>query len=491
MSGSNSISLASLGHLLGIATDTPLATSGMRKQLSVTFLPGGKDSPGLQCFTQSLMNAFRTLGIRVLDIPEATEEDGSFKKGVVIVASGVFPDEKLAINRVKTLYGNIILGIHDEAPPLNKHSTPQDKLDLIVGKLAWDMVHLSIYVTADSWTICTMNGGVVEIEGSCPLPSDILKTLVPKLTAQVIPPDPSDLNLRPGALQDALSGTKDIADDFRACSILWSGNQYLLTHTSRESLSYRNTLYRKIVARYLDNRSGMSYGFFARQMPVTAPCAMLVDNECDFSEHELQTSPTLIHNNRKCIPVKVLDNWFLVEPVPVVTVTTRSGCRKTQLNPDTDLLALSIENGKITLMTSDSQPDTGEPKPSFDTLTILAHALGNTIVSSILQKIRPSWHYPQQLAEQGTSITHWHGFPEDTVTPTGYVIHGENNPPVSCSTPQSAAYSLLGKIDALEKALNMNVEYQGDIHIEPNHGTNIIGTLSLAETAALLNRKAP
>lgn len=490
MSSSKSISLASLGHLLGISTDTPLVTSGMRKKLAVTFLSGKEDSPRLHCFTQALMHAFKILGIRVLDIAEATDRDGSFKPGIVIIAPGVFPDEQLAINLVPALYGNIILGVHDEEPPLTEHSSPQEKLDRIVEKLAWDMVHLSIYVTGDNWTICTMNGGVVKVEGSCPLPSDVLNILVPKLTAQVIPPDPSDLDHRPGTLQAAVSGMNNIVNDFRECSRLWSGNQHLLTHTSRESLRYRNALYRKIVARYLDNRSGMSYGFFARQMPVAAPSAILLKNgDSMFSEQDLQTSPTLTYDNRVCIPVKVLDQWFLVEPVPVITVTTRSGCRKTQLNPETDLVALSIDKGKITLMTPGCSPDTVEPKPSFDTLTILAHALGNTIVSSILQRIRPSWLFPQQLAQHGASITHWHGFPGDNVTPAGYVTHGENNPPVSCSTPQSAAYSLLGKIDALEKALTMNEEYRGDIHIEPNHGTNIIGTLSLAETAALLNRK--
>ncbi|MCG8345205.1 MAG: hypothetical protein MI685_08635, partial [Chlorobiales bacterium] len=74
------------------------------------------------------------------------------------------------------------------------------------------------------------------------------------------------------------------------------------------------------------------------------------------------------------------------------------------------------------------------------------------------------------------------------IVPEGYFTHGSQNPPVSCSTPQSAAYSILGKIEALEQALREDRDYQGDIHIEPNHGTNIVGLLSLADTAALINR---
>jgi hypothetical protein len=84
-------------------------------------------------------------------------------------------------------------------------------------------------------------------------------------------------------------------------------------------------------------------------------------------------------------------------------------------------------------------------------------------------------------------MTHWHHYPDDTVIPEGYVMHGRKNPPVSCSTPQSAAYSLMGKLVALESAMMEKREYLGDVHIEPGHGTNMVGTLSLAETAEMLN----
>ncbi len=485
---SNSISLASLGHVLGISPSTPLATRDMCAELSVTFVPASHNTPRLQCFTSSLRNAFTLLGIRVLDELEACRPDGTFKSGVVVIAPGTFNDELLAINRVSSLYSNIIVGIHDEPAPLTETSSTQEKLDRIVGKLAWDMVHLSIYVTEESWTICTMNGGVVRFEGSCPIPSDVVKTLVPKLTAQVVPPKSSDLDHRPGTLTKSLTETDGIADDFTECSRLWSRNSYLLTHTSRENLKYRSALYRKIVARYLDQRSGMSYGFFARQLPVSSPRALLLkESSCTPSEQELENSPVLSLDGKQYVPVLVVDKWFLVEPVPVSVVTTRSGCRKNRLNPETDLVALNLDMGGITLMTPSGLPETTVSRPSFDTLTILAHALGNAFISSILQNIRPSSGFPELLARKGASMTHWHGYPEKTIFPEGYFSHGSANPPVSCSTPQSAAYSLLGKIEALEQALRGNLDYRGDIHIEPNHGTNIVGLLSLTETADLIN----
>ena len=486
---SKNISLASLGHLLGISPSTPLETGDMCRKLQLVFLPAKKKTPRLQCFTSSLINACNVLGIQVFSEDEACRSDGKFKPGMVVIAPGSFKDELLAINRVSTLYDNIIVGIHDEPAPLTEASLPQERLDRIVGKLAWDMVHISIYITNDSWTICTMNGGFVRFDGSCPLPSDVLKTLVPKLTAQVVPPKPSNFDHRPGGFTLGHTETAhEVSADFTRCSSLWSSNSYFLTHTSRETLKYRSPFYKKIVARYLDQRSGMSYGFFARQLPVSAPRAFrLKEYSSSLSETELREAPLLHLENKHYVPINVLNEWLLVEPVPVTVITTRSGCQKTSLNPETDLVAISLDQGNITLMTPHMLSEASESRPSFDTLTILSHALGNTFIASILQTIRPSWQFPVILARMGASMTHWHGYPEDSAIPEGYFLHGGNKPPVSCSTPQSAAYSLLGKIEALEQALQKNQEYKGDIHIEPNHGTNIVGSYSLTETAVLIN----
>ncbi len=482
---SNSISPASLGYLLGISPSTPLETGDMCRKLQVVFFQAEKNTPRLQCFTASLMNACKILGIRVLSQNQACRSDGKFKPGVVVIAPGAFSDEQLVINRVSTLYSNIIVGIHDEPPPLTETSLPQEKLDRIVGKLAWEMVHISIYIAGDSWTICTMNGGFVRFEGSCPLPSDVLETLAPKLTAQVTPPKPSSFNHKSGAFP---AESPEVSADFAECGRLWSSNCGFLTHTLREDLKYRSPFYRKIVARYLDQRSGMSYGFFARQQPVPAPPAIrLKGSGHGVNERELKQTPSICLENRHYVPVKVLEEWLLVEPVPVSVITTRSGCRKTSLNPATDLVAISLDKARITFMTPEGLPENTVSRPSFDTRTILSHALGNAFISSILLAIRPSWRFPEILACKGASMTHWHGYPETSAVPEGYFVHGRNKPPVSCSTPQSAAYSLLGKIEALEQALRKNQEYKGDIHIEPNHGTNIVGIHTLTETAMIVN----
>ena len=50
-------------------------------------------------------------------------------------------------------------------------------------------------------------------------------------------------------------------------------------------------------------------------------------------------------------------------------------------------------------------------------------------------------------------------------------------------------YSLFGKLEALERALVDGIEFLGDLHFEPSHGTNLMSILTLTETVKLLNAK--
>ncbi len=480
---SNSISSDSLHHLLGIPLDTPLEIEEMCKRLKPVIYPAPELSPRLERFCRALAASMQELGIAVLSKEEASGDDGRFAPGTVILAPGYFPDSMLAINRVTTLYNNIIVGIYDEQAPLTTESLPQERLDAIVGRLARDMVHILVFVTDHSWTICTMNGGVVTFNTPHPSREDVRSTLVPKLTAQVVPPRADELDIEHGALQTGTAEFEAVAEDFLQCSDLWSSNACLLTHTSTGGLEYRNDFYKRIVARYLDQRSGMSYGFFARQLPVAVQPALFSESSGlrgELGEKMLNT-----------IRIRVQGRIMLVAVPQVRIITTRSGCRKNHLDAKSDLVEIGLiphkGKGRAYLKTPAGCSPEIVAKPSFDTLTILAHALGNALTASILMRLRPNARFPRHLACFGASMTHWHDYPETALLPEGYHLHGTENPPVACSTPQSAAYSLLGKIAALEIALEQGTTYRGDVHVEPNHGTNIVGMLSLAETAGLMN----
>jgi hypothetical protein len=221
----------------------------------------------------------------------------------------------------------------------------------------------------------------------------------------------------------------------------------------------------------------MSYGFFARQLPVKVAPAIETDGGGEASGNEAFAPVTIAGKN-------------LLLPVPAVRIlTTRSGCRKTALDPRHDLVEIGLDNGRAWLATPAGLPEGLVSKPSFDTLTIIAHAVGNAMISSILLALAPGSRFPGLLERFGCGMTHWHHYPDEDMVPDGYVVHGFDNPPVSCSTPQSAAYSLFGKLDALERALEEDggLDYLGDVHIEPGHGTNVVGTRSLAKMAMFLN----
>jgi hypothetical protein len=468
------ISPESMHRILGISPVTPMTPSAMASALKVAFCPLHDPNQRLERFADALKETLKACGACVLDDGEAEGADGRIRPGTVVIAPGSFPDHLLPINRVSTLYNNVIVGVYDEPPPVAQGDDPQKTLDAVVGRLAWDMVHLVIYVTGSSWTICSMNGGVTSFDTPLPELKDVLSTLVPKLTAQVVPPRAGEIDIRPGALDTSASAFATVARDFVECGQIWDGNPLLMSHTSREGLAYRNGFYRKIVARYLDDRSGMSYGFFARQLPLHAPPAIDADRIGNLLPDET-------------VEVSIAGRVLSV-PIPEVRiVTTRSGCRKTAVDSRYDLVETGLRRGRVWLSTPAGLPRELAVRPSFDTLTIVAHAVGNAMVSSILQALKPDARFPGLLRASGAAMTHWHHYPDEGFLPCGYVVHGNGNPPVSCSTPQSASYSLLGKLDALDRSITEGTEYLGDVHIEPGHGTNMVGTLSLAETAKMLH----
>lgn len=466
-----------LNRLLGIPASTPLTPCAMASTLRVAFCPPQEENPRLDRFIAALRKAFAECGVTMAETAAAGGRESRVEAGTALIAPGRFADGELPISRVSTLYNNLIVGVYDEPPPVHNGQTPQETLDAVVGKLAWEMVHLLIYVTETSWTVCSMNGGITTFDTPLPEARDVLESLIPKLTAQVVPPRDGELELRPGSLDTGAPEFLKFAADFVECGRIWAKNPRFMNHTSRESLAYRNGFCRKIVSRYLDDRSGMSYGFFARQLPVKVAPAIETDGGGEASGNEAFAPMTIAGKN-------------LLVPVPAVRIlTTRSGCRKTAIDPRHDLVEIGLKNGRAWLATPAGLPEGLVSKPSFDTLTIIAHAVGNAMISSILLALAPGSRFPGLLERFGCGMTHWHHYPDEDMVPDGYVVHGFDNPPVSCSTPQSAAYSLFGKLDALERALeeDCGLDYLGDVHIEPGHGTNVVGTRSLAKMAMFLN----
>lgn len=466
-------------NLLDISDNVPLTEHKMAEEMVVTFHPPHQESDRLNRFSNKLKQAFINLGVKVLPWEESFRKDdpGKVKEGIIIIEQGEGADDQLAIRKVSSLYHNPLVNILDTPPPIPENPTLQQTLDSIVGVLAWHQVHVPIFLEEDRWTISTMNGAVIECSDPANPEKDVLHSLIPKLAAQVMPPKRDEIVYRENKFDADKMGYSHYINDFMEAAKIWRDNGLMLAHTSVEDLKYRNRLYKRIVSQFLDHRTGMSYGFMVKQLPADVkPAKEIVPG----SQRKVKA---LTRNGENLLAtVTALDKTWIIEIPDIWLLSTRSGCNKTDLDPSRDILRLGLRNGEITL---DVPPESSkeECRPSYDTYAILAHATGNVIVASILKALYPDAEFPKTLEENGLSISHWHGYPDEEYPLPGYTLHGHENPPVSCSTPQSAAYAFNGKFVSMNQHDSEFSSYRGDIHVEPHHGTNITGTMTLAESA--------
>ena len=185
-----------------------------------------------------------------------------------------------------------------------------------------------------------------------------------------------------------------------------------------------------------------------------------------------------------------LDKKYWLRVPDVWVLRQKSGSDKTHVKPKNDLIELGLSNGKMYIRSQKDSVIDNDYKTSFDTQVILSHAVGNAIIASILNHLKPSSEFLKRYLEDGISISHWHGYIHPEKVPSGWFVHGVANPHVACSSPQSAIYALDGKMNSFKESFDKNMEYKGDIHIEPHHGTNICYT-SITELANYLVNKPP
>lgn len=454
-------------RVMGFERPVPLSPTEMARGLRVTFYPIRDASERVRGFTSRLRDALIECGVDVVSYEQACDPRRAdrLQEGLVVIAAGESPAGDLPIDHVPNLRKTTIVGIVDGPCPADEKTTDQSKLNSIVRTLGWYVVQTVIYVEERLWTICTMNGAIIPCPAGGSIAGDVLSILVPKLAAPVVPPHAADFDVRAGALDLGDPRYAPYIEDFVRSGPLWDRTNLFLFHTSLEALEFRSPFYKRIVAAYLDHRSGMSYGFLARQIAVDVSPALPLSREEGVRPASLPTRCSLALAGKN-YAVDLPDVWVL---------TTRSGCDKTHLDPRRDILLIGLSGGRIIFETpKDLDPDV-DCRPSYDTLTILAHAAGNAIVASALAGLRPDALFPRQLASQGCALAHWHGSVDPHLLPPAYALYGESNPPVSCSTHQAALFALMGKITALNDAVERGGDFLGDLHVEPHHGVNMTG----------------
>jgi len=460
-------------QLLGIQKQLPLTWEEMARSLQICIFPHASSNDRLKAFEQRLNTVLVHAGAKLIPYPEALVEgvDERVRKSIVLIASGDVADDRLPINHVSSLSENVIVSVLEQACPAHAHTDLQAKLNAMMSDMAWHFAHVLIYLEPDdSVTVCNWNGAIIQ----CRDDHQLGEVLVPKLAAPVVPPRMSDFDARSNAFDPAHEKHQAAIRDMVESGPLWSATGLMIAQTPVSSLNFRNKYYRRLGAMHLDHRTGMSYGFLARQLPVSdlEPAMTLAEAQARLPCQDHLEQPGRLHsvNDKTYLTLSTAGEVWVV-PIPDVWVlSTRSGCEKTRLNAAQDIVRYGLSKGRIIFETPLGTSLNSDCKPSYDTLVIVAHALANAIMACVLAAQDSKAPFYELLKDQGLALAHWHGFLTAEQVPKDYPLHGESNPGVSCSTPQSAIYVVQGKLSLLDKASAET--HQGDVHTEPHHGTN-------------------
>jgi hypothetical protein len=462
--------------ILGITSPVPVLPEALARSLTVTFLPGGVVSERVRAFSERLRETLVSFGVRILQYADALIDpvEEKLREGIVVIAPGELQTGNLPVDHMTNLRRATAVGIVDGPCPAHIERFSQDRLNSVVKMLAWNIVQVVMYVDDDSWTVCTMNGAIIRCSYAT-FAQDVFHVLIPKIAAPVVPPHASDFDVREGGLDLYDPRYRAYVQDFQESGKLWGDTGLMLFHTSLESLEFRNRYYKRLAAAYLDHRSGMSYGFLARQLATPSGDVLTMPEAIDRFGRADAGGRIVATDDMLWVNVQLPGASLWVNMPDVWILTTRSGCDKSNIDPHRDLVMLGLSRGRIVFVTPRGVSPGLDCKPSYDTLTILSHAAANALIAGVQRVLTPGARFASVLASSGMALAHWHGYLHQATLPTGYHLHGEENPPVSCSTFQAAIYALRGKVDAFARGAETGREFAGDAHIEPHHGVNLTG----------------
>jgi hypothetical protein len=220
--------------------------------------------------------------------------------------------------------------------------------------------------------------------------------------------------------------------------------------------------HRDIVNVIVNGRTGVSYGFVAYAEPphyVGEPEITINEWEnllpvAGFSSYELRQN----EQGRRYLKLHINGEDKFKQIPDIWLVSSRSGANKTDLNIDSDILRVGLQDKLHLQLPLGSSTKNVDIKPSYDIYVMLAISLAAAL-------------YTPELIVNGAPIVHFHGYPDfDWFEKNEYCV-GMNNPSVPCGTYESGVFNFLGIADLGNQIIN-------DVNlislVEPDHGTNFI-----------------
>ncbi len=515
------ISNEAIKNLLGITEDVALSEKDMVKQLVVTFYPKYNKtttSETIKKYAERLESAFKELGVKIIPYADAIEKQSikkviirflkiilnnifyffknktqkektvfiptrllplvlkrkRLKKGITMVVLGDLQEHDLPLQYIRSFKDNSIITIVDFPENISDISEFDEHYKTALNLFVYHMTNIIFAVKEDKWMVYNFNAShPTFVYDPATFSQNVLKAIVPKVVAPI----------RPFKLKEFLvskegfnyEDKKEIIESLISGAKKFSNTKLYPPQVHLDSLPFRNSFFKYIGKLHLDERSGMSFGFLAKQEPVKLSPLISFEILKDKLPSDIlnKNKDYVFLDGELYIVIEIKKETFCIKIPPLWVISQRSGSDK--VNPKKeDIVRLGIDKGKLLLEAPSGVVISSEYKPSFDTQVILAHALGNFIVGSISKHFSLNQLFVNSIEKNGLGICHWHGYINPKKIQPETMTYGFSNPHVSCSSPQSAVYALDGKLRTFYNFFEENKEYTGDIHVEPHHGSNVI-----------------
>ena len=526
------ISQEAIQQILGIKDKVAISPEEMAQQLTFTVFPYNENtcSKEMKIFFDRLHVTLLDLGVKIIPYNESLEtvpilkickrffkivannflftifeflgkDHGYYKvhwgaianlrhrerirKGISVITLGDHETSKLPIDYTSSFTRSSVITIIDRPENINENSDFKSHFDTAMNAFSHYMTQLVILVDADKWILYNFNAShpIYELNGD--FRQQVLHALIPKVAAPIRPHIFRDFIVEQESFDINKEPYVSVVNDFIDGGRLFHKTNLYPDGKKIKDLPFRNGFYRWIGEIHLDHRSGMSYGFLARQLPVMTSLVLPIkEARAQFGLDIDPEKDYFYHKGELFVIIEVLSGIYCVKLPPIWVLTQRSGADKTKINPSKDMLMLGLINGVMHMKTPKGMHIMKDYRPSFDTKVILAHGVGNAIIASLMEYHGTKSYFYDHIVKQGIALVHWHGYIQKPLVPEGYYVHGQSNPHVACSTSQSAIYALGGKLNMFLSLTDWS-KYKGDIHIEPHHGTNV-NFPSIADLALFL-----
>ncbi len=509
------INIYQIKKILGLRSEIELSSKEMAHDLKVTFLSVAtrKLSIHEKEFMDKLISSMEKLGVEVLDFEDnlthlswrsKVKRVGIFLYVNKQIFSHTFRTTKSVYKSLKSLYLNnfwnfifgkklkkdiaiftflrenellamdftnsfkrnpIVTLVYDR--DFNKKNlTFNEHADLALNLFADTMSNLIVQFNESNWMLYSFNmsNPVFDVRSEN-FTQDILDSLLTKVYAPVVPPSLDDFNILKDHFDFDSEYLSPYISDMVDAGPIFDESELFPKGKDISELLFRNPFYRWIGSLHLDKRNGMSYGFLARQLPVSVAKLAYEKNEIPSDFYD--------RFGDFYLEVNVAGKDLLVGIPEVWVLTTRSGANKTKLDKAKDVVKMGIYKGQMMLQMPKGIELSANYRPSFDSRVILSHAVANVVVAAIDYYFHRSSLFAHKLVESGLAICHWHGSVDVNSVDDAWLVYGQSNPSVSCSALQGAIYAMQGKLESYLSNLPNEITYIGDVHVEPHHGINV------------------